>query len=182
MLIVTISPWYREGYRMCRMYPHQVLQKIKSGWQKKKPETTNVTTVKVMGHNANRTNTSCHVFHAIRQTKAEARQFSKGPGIGLKQSPISLRKPESLNHTVSIYHMRWSCWQWQRWHWVCRKTEHWTTYGTYIIWPETATLMKTQNVQRNCGKAFWKSMLPPPTGHSPLVAIHLPDVLVVEIK
>jgi len=31
MLIVTISPWYREGYRMCQMYPYQVLQKIKSG-------------------------------------------------------------------------------------------------------------------------------------------------------
>jgi len=105
MLIVTISPWYREGYRMCQMYPHQILQKIKSGWQKKKPETTNATTVKGMGHNANGTNTSCHVFHAIRWTKGVARQFPEGPGIGLKQSPVSLRKPESLNHMVSIYHI-----------------------------------------------------------------------------
>jgi len=80
MLIVTISPGYREGYRMCQMYPHQVLREIKSGWQEKKPETTNATTVKVMGHNVNRTNTSCHVFHAIRRTKTVARQFSKGPG------------------------------------------------------------------------------------------------------
>jgi len=111
MLIVTISPWYRERYRMCWMYPHQVLWKIKSGWQEKKPETINVTTVKVMGHNANRTNTSCHVFYAIRQTKAVARQFPEGPGIGLKQSPILLRKLEGLNHMVSIYHIRFLKWE-----------------------------------------------------------------------